>query len=250
MEVHHHPDLHHRPKKWKEYLLEFLMIFLAVTLGFFAENIRESLVEQNKEKQFILSMIEDLKSDTIIFRQNIDNWYGNTIQIDTLVALLTNADIKNKSGRIYNLERVATRNITLPFYNSRTFEQMKNSGSLTLIRKAAIANAITNYYNSIRRLDEFRALFSGTHEQLIKDEYLIFDSYTLFQTKQKRPYKLLTITGNPSFTKFDTKDFNQYLARLNRYYTLNLVILDWVANYYLPATKKLLSLLQTNYGNE
>jgi hypothetical protein len=34
MEVHHHPDLHHKPKKWKEYFLEFLMIFLAVTLGF------------------------------------------------------------------------------------------------------------------------------------------------------------------------------------------------------------------------
>ncbi len=31
MEVHHHPDLHHKPKKWKEYFLEFLMIFLAVT---------------------------------------------------------------------------------------------------------------------------------------------------------------------------------------------------------------------------
>ncbi|HMG14759.1 MAG TPA: hypothetical protein VK590_04900 [Saprospiraceae bacterium] len=23
MEVHHHPDLHHKPKKWKEYFLEF-----------------------------------------------------------------------------------------------------------------------------------------------------------------------------------------------------------------------------------
>ena len=32
MEVHHHPDLHHKPKKWKEYFLEFLMIFLAVTM--------------------------------------------------------------------------------------------------------------------------------------------------------------------------------------------------------------------------
>ena len=40
MEVHHHPDLHHKPKKWKEYFLEFLMIFLAVTMGFIAENIR------------------------------------------------------------------------------------------------------------------------------------------------------------------------------------------------------------------
>ena len=23
MEIHHHPDLHHKPKKWKEYILEF-----------------------------------------------------------------------------------------------------------------------------------------------------------------------------------------------------------------------------------
>ena len=27
MEVHHHPDLHHRKKHWKEYFLELLMIF-------------------------------------------------------------------------------------------------------------------------------------------------------------------------------------------------------------------------------
>ena len=40
MEVHHHPNLHHTGKHWKEYFLEFLMIFLAVTLWFFAENIR------------------------------------------------------------------------------------------------------------------------------------------------------------------------------------------------------------------
>jgi hypothetical protein len=34
MDVHHHPDLHHKKKNFKEYFLEFLMIFLAVTLGF------------------------------------------------------------------------------------------------------------------------------------------------------------------------------------------------------------------------
>jgi hypothetical protein len=39
MEVHHHPRV--EKKNFKEYFLEFLMIFLAVTMGFFAENIRE-----------------------------------------------------------------------------------------------------------------------------------------------------------------------------------------------------------------
>ena len=44
MEVHHHP--HVEKKNFKEYFLEFLMIFLAVTIGFFAENIREHITEQ------------------------------------------------------------------------------------------------------------------------------------------------------------------------------------------------------------
>ena len=61
MEVHHHPDLRHKPKAWKEYFLEFLMIFLAVTLGFFAEGYREHLSDRSKEKEYMLSMLEDLK---------------------------------------------------------------------------------------------------------------------------------------------------------------------------------------------
>src|SRR5580692_12606300 len=65
MEVHHHPDLHHKPKKWKEYFLEFLMIFLAVTMGFFAENIRENYVEHKSAREYASLLIEDLATDTV-----------------------------------------------------------------------------------------------------------------------------------------------------------------------------------------
>jgi hypothetical protein len=44
MEVHHHS---HHPQKWKEYISEFLMIFAAVTLGFFAENLRKYQIEKH-----------------------------------------------------------------------------------------------------------------------------------------------------------------------------------------------------------
>src|SRR5450432_2802919 len=67
MEVHHHPDLHHKPQKWKEYFLEFLMIFLAVTLGFFAENIREHFTDKEKAKQSIETIITAIASDTTGF---------------------------------------------------------------------------------------------------------------------------------------------------------------------------------------
>ena len=41
MEVHHHAHHEHGKKNWKSYFWEFLMLFLAVSLGFYAENTRD-----------------------------------------------------------------------------------------------------------------------------------------------------------------------------------------------------------------
>jgi len=62
MDVHHHPKV--EKKNFKEYFLEFLMIFLAVTLGFFAESLREHLINNEKERNYMESMIQNLKRDT------------------------------------------------------------------------------------------------------------------------------------------------------------------------------------------
>jgi len=67
MEVHHHshpsPSSGHR-KKWTHYFWEFLMLFLAVYCGFMAENIREHKIEHQREKQYMVSLYQDLKTDT------------------------------------------------------------------------------------------------------------------------------------------------------------------------------------------
>ena len=58
MEVHHHP--HVENKSFKQYFLEFLMIFLAVTMGFVAENIREYIAETKSAHQYLESYRNDL----------------------------------------------------------------------------------------------------------------------------------------------------------------------------------------------
>src|ERR1700759_5616034 len=70
MEVHHHPKV--EKKNFKEYFLEFLMIFLAVTLGFFAENVREHLGDASKETEYMSAMFEELKSDTVEYNKALD----------------------------------------------------------------------------------------------------------------------------------------------------------------------------------
>src|SRR5436190_20419739 len=58
MEVHAHT--HAERKKWTHYLWEFLMLFLAVFAGFLADNWREHIVENKREKQYIMSLVTDL----------------------------------------------------------------------------------------------------------------------------------------------------------------------------------------------
>src|SRR6476660_6301531 len=67
MEVHKHPLHVTHKKKWSEYLLEFFMLFLTVFLGFIAENIREHIVENERGKQYMESLLVDLQNDTASF---------------------------------------------------------------------------------------------------------------------------------------------------------------------------------------
>jgi hypothetical protein len=62
MEVHHPHHPTHK-KKWSEYIIEFVMLFTAVTLGFFAENIREGIAEKHKKQELLAAVVRDFKTD-------------------------------------------------------------------------------------------------------------------------------------------------------------------------------------------
>jgi hypothetical protein len=87
MEVHHHRRV--EKKNVKEYLVEGFMIFVAVTLGFFAENIREKVTEQHRAREFAVSMVNDLEADTTelrLYREYFAYAAGN---VDTLMHMLS-----------------------------------------------------------------------------------------------------------------------------------------------------------------
>src|ERR1700761_2268115 len=100
MEVHHHPDV--EKKGFKEYLLEGLMIFFAVFMGFIAENIRESIADHHKVKAYAATLITDLQSDNDSLRYAIKYMTWATAHTDSLMKLLSNNAIKDiPTGELY-----------------------------------------------------------------------------------------------------------------------------------------------------
>lgn len=160
MEVHHHPNLHHQPKPWKEYLLEGLMIFIAVMLGFFAESLREHIADKDKEHQYIQSLAEDLKIDIKTFGTQISQEKQSLAMLDSVVAILDNpASIPSHGDDLYYFGRLGPRlrNLTV---NNRTFEQLRNSGSFRLISRISVSNKIMSYYEKVTYIRQIETIYT------------------------------------------------------------------------------------------
>ena len=117
-----HSNFSGHSKKWREYFLEFFMLFAAVSLGFLAENYREELNEKESAQELLDSFIKDVEA--------------NVIFLDSLLAMNHNAILKNDSALLYLME---SKEIELDsFYrflpvssfrylnNNDTYDQMKS----------------------------------------------------------------------------------------------------------------------------
>lgn len=148
MEVHHHPDLHHKAKPWKEYLLEFLMIFLAVTMGFYAENIREHFSNNDKEHTYIRGFEKDLKADSVFIRGMAYFLQVQEKRLDTMMYLISSGKCKAQAATFYRLA-LESRSVYYFQYVNTTFEQLKSSGNFGLIRDTMLKNYLVQYDNGI-----------------------------------------------------------------------------------------------------
>jgi hypothetical protein len=203
METHHRSQLH-ETKKWKAYFLEFVMIFLAVTMGFFAENIREGITNHRKEKHYLQSLAEDIKSDTaqlvqyIRFKKNVMNY------CDSLLFIISHTNVFKNSNGFYNYSREMARYVRY-YPADRTIGQLKNAGNMQLITNWNLSNAIADYYSKNKFMEEI--------DQELNDEttryrrYLIdlldLSSYDQSNTPGSFMSNNIQTDGNPAFISND-----------------------------------------------
>ena len=149
MEVHKHPHHVTHKKKWGEYLLEFFMLFLAVFLGFVAENIRENSVERHREKEYMESLVNDIKADTANAGVVIRDFLHRQPYIDTIVTSF--GDMLHGNSKIYAQYRKKAYGSFADFNPSDgTMQQLKNAGGLRLIRNKKVVDSILNYDATIK----------------------------------------------------------------------------------------------------
>jgi hypothetical protein len=147
MEVHHHPQV--EKKRFKEYFFEFLMIFLAVTMGFFAENIRDNFAEKKTAKEYLEAFENELKQNGAIIQQ-ADSIFTLILPMqDSIVNVFFEKKENEDLKEISRLEIRARVVFNVPLQTS-AYAQIVNSGGLKYIPGKALKDSMAEYQGLIQ----------------------------------------------------------------------------------------------------
>ena len=214
MEVHHpHHHSGHVKKKFQEYFSEFLMLFAAVTLGFFAENKREHYVEREREHQYMQSFYEDLRKDTAELGKVRKTFLRQAAYIDTTVEYIFNG--KNDTASIkklykLNLGTLGTHGVK---FIERTSSQLKNAGGLRLIENNEISDKIAIYWHYAAYIQSYGVSTEELKLKAREMSYYIFNS-DYYQNQELGNSKDKVKPGAKLMTNDKTTLFS-YANRLN-----------------------------------
>lgn len=138
-----------KKSNWKKYVLEFLMVFAAITLGFFADNQREKWGENARGVQYAQRLVEDLDLDSIRMEEVKVNYALKEQQINTLVPLMQEGLEKkpflDSLFAYFTLPGSGSLVTGISFVENLATRDELKSGNMRLIRSDSIVRHLSVY---------------------------------------------------------------------------------------------------------
>ncbi len=154
MEVHHGKI---ERKRFKEYVLEGLMIFIAVSLGFIAENIRDHYSEKKITRQYLETFRQELVNNKKTF-QYADSMYGLIMPAqDSIIRIFFEKKENDNLFVLGHLLKKAKRTVN-PVIDRAAYQQMVNAGGLKYLDNTRLKDSLSNYIGKIQSFENYNSI--------------------------------------------------------------------------------------------
>jgi len=229
METPHHIKHSKKARSRKEYLFEFLIIFVAIIGSYLAENLREHFVDRHKEKVYLESMLQDLKSDSANLERVIELNKKQIKGLDSLLNLIENKP-GSKEIQFYNYDKYALNYNTFNPVN-RTIIQLMSTGGLGLIKEKTVSDGIVGYDNLKNSMLKQADLLETRFAKIIDQQTEIIDFLSM-----KRSGKGSYVSRPKEYPRFITTNSKS----MHSYY-FNITVFKGAINAYTRKVEELLN---------
>jgi hypothetical protein len=228
MEVHHHPHIPTHAKPWKEYLLEGLMIFVAVTLGYGAENVREHYVETKKAIISAKNLYVDVINDSIGYEKTRSNRSLQDSCFEIINAHYNNNELDKEIPAVYAAHGHITRRMLYQM-NTLALDEVKSSGTLKFLESDELKAAIQRYASlgaglKLREQREYGYIDRMLDPISTKNFEFNFNraAGNNFKIKDNKIVISVPIPPDVKIMKKDQLDWDNYIAILGMLQTIRL----------------------------
>jgi hypothetical protein len=265
MEVHHHPRLDHKQKPWKEYLLEGLMIFVAVTLGFFAENLREHISDSRRETEFAKELYAEFKDDSVMAAHLLSIRIEKRGDIDYLYNYFRDSSLTSLSKNVY-----PAFSTSLYLFNTYSFEpkdgilsQLRSTGSLHYFKSVELQKLLGDIsvcINNVRSRNEQEYQYFASPLKPFLLKFYDFSWLNKLRNGDNQSFLLDLINKyrrenrliEGTILHVDSLDRKEFCNMLYFYKQMLISTESLQMNNYIVTNRKILQALRENYtlGNE
>jgi hypothetical protein len=235
-------------KSLGRFIFEFILLFLAVTAGFFVENLRENWSEKKQERELIKTMVEDLEIDIQSLDSAINLRSNRVVMLDSLTQLINSTDANRWTHRLYVFGRKVTRILDFSFLSTdRTFEQLKNANGFRLIENQKVAVRISKYYEQVNQIKQLQVVEGDFTKIYLPISYRVFDGLVFDRVvDNKGRVTSFLMSENPPLLKGYENHLNDFNGNLNNIKSVNKYISDSETKLIAQA-QKLIEFIKKEY---
>jgi hypothetical protein len=129
------------------------MLFLAVSLGFMAENIREGHIEKERSHELVSSFIRDVELNIVLMDSLIHSNKKSLLKSDSIALYIIKTKKDIDLNVVFEIPSASYRYLS----NNDTYDQMKSSGSLRYVKDTILLRKMIEYSN-LSKATEFRSI--------------------------------------------------------------------------------------------
>ena len=223
---------------------EIVLVVIGILIALQINNWNESKVDHQVTLDYMENMLEDLKADLKLYEkfQNSDEIIYKLI--DSITPAIKAVDRKENVSNLAYWSRQITLNWYIIHPVQRTFEQMKSSGHLRLIKDKDVANGVSDYYSSLSGFDGYNEAGMLWAADYVKSMGKIFDAELLRNIMLKG----VKLPASPSdMLTDDPIVINEFINSL-QYFNGALVLGEGISKVEEKKAQQLINLIQKKSG--
>ena len=151
-------------KYFKYAIGEIILVVIGILIALQLNSWKETNAERNLEKQYITSLIEDIKKDTDNFNAAITLNEELIRVLDSFASMCFNYE-KEQDSKFCVLHMNTLRHPNFVNQTDRTLTQLRNAGGMRLISQRTTADSIIQYEDYFKKLGNQQVFY----ESMLKD---------------------------------------------------------------------------------